>query len=264
VERDPPATVKLLRISFLLLVLIIVAGTAWLDRKGSTTWREPLWVGVYPINGDGSRAAQQYVSTLTPQTFSDIETFFQREAPRYGIALLQPVHIELYPESHESPPALPPNPSVLSAVVWSLKMRLFARHAADVPGRAPPRVRLFVLFHDPALLPSLPDSHGLEKGLIGIIHAFAARSMAGSNNVVIAHELLHTLGATDKYAPGTGAPVFPDGFGDPAQQPRYPQSRAELMAGRRAVSETEAETPVSLAEVVIGPATAREIRWATR
>ncbi len=263
-ERDPPAAVKSLRISVLLIVLIVVAGTAWLDRKGSTSWREPLWVGIYPISADGSPAAQNFVSTLTPQSFSDIEAFFQHEAPRYGIGLSQPVHIELYPQSHELPPTLPPNPSVISVVVWSLKMRLFARHAADVPGRAPPRVRLFVLFHDPALLQSLPDSHGLEKGLIGVIHAFADRSMAGSNNVVIAHELLHTLGATDKYLPGTGAPVFPDGFGDPAQQPRYPQSRAELMAGRRAVSETEAETPFSLREVVVGPATAKEIRWATQ
>ncbi|HEY4213365.1 MAG TPA: hypothetical protein VGM84_17925 [Steroidobacteraceae bacterium] len=255
---------KALRISILLLALIVVAGTAWLDRKGSTSWREPLWVGIYPINGDGSPTAQKYVSTLTPQTFSDIDAFFQREAPRYGIALSQPVRIELYPEAHELPPALPPNPSILSVVAWSLKMRLYARRAADVPNRAPPRVRLFVLFHDPALLPSLPDSHGMEKGLIGVIHVFADRSMAGSNSVVIAHELLHTLGATDKYAPGTGAPVFPQGFGDPAQQPRYPQNRAELMAGRRAVSETQAETPPSLREVVVGPATAKEIRWATQ
>ena len=260
---------KSLRISVLLIVLIVVAGTAWLDRKGSTSWREPLWVGIYPIAADGNPGSSpyvtsQYISTLTPQSFSDIEAFFQREAPRYGIALSQPVHIELYPQSHELPPTLPPNPSVMSVVVWSLKMRLFARRAGDVPGRAPPRVRLFVLFHDPALLPSLPDSHGLEKGLIGVIHAFADRSMAGSNSVVIAHELLHTLGATDKYVPGTGTPVFPDGFGDAAQQPRYPQSRAELMAGRRAVSETQAQTPLSLREVVVGPATAREIRWTTR
>jgi len=59
-------------------------------------------------------------------------------------------------------------------------------------------------------------------------------------------------------------PACLDGFGDPSQQPRYPQSRAELMAGRRAVSETEAETPLSLREVVVGPATAKEIRWATQ
>jgi hypothetical protein len=33
------------------------------------------------------------------------------------------------------------------------------------------------------------------------------------------------------------------------------------MAGRRAVSAQDAEMPVSLGAVVVGPATAAEIRW---
>jgi len=40
------------------------------------------------------------------------------------------------------------------------------------------------------------------------------------------------------------------------------QRQAELMAGRRAISEHVAEIPAGLNEVVIGDATAREIRWA--
>jgi len=78
---------------------------------------------------------------------------------------------------------------------------------------------------------------------------------------VIAHELLHTLGATDKYVPANDAPRFPDGYGDPRQVPLYPQSSAEVMAGRRMLSATRWEEPASLDEVVIGPATALEIRW---
>ena len=42
-------------------------------------------------------------------------------------------------KARELPPTLPSNPSVLSVVVWSLNMRLFARHTGEVPGRAPPR-----------------------------------------------------------------------------------------------------------------------------
>ena len=77
---------------------------------------------------------------------------------------------------------------------------------------------------------------GLTKGLIGVVYAFAAPEMNGENNVVIAHELLHTLGATDKYRPADDAPRFPDGYGDPQQVPLYPQRTAELMAGRRMLS----------------------------
>jgi hypothetical protein len=153
---------------------------------------------------------------------------------------------------------------VLGTVVWSLKLRWYAWRNADTHGRAPPRVRMFVMYHDPSTLQTVPDSHGMQKGLIGVVHAFAQRQMAGSNNIVITHELLHTLGATDKYDPGTGAPLFPIGFADPEQKPLYPQEEAEIMAGRRAVSPRDAEMPSSLKSVVVGPATALEIRWTQR
>jgi hypothetical protein len=104
----------------------------------------------------------------------------------------------------------------------------------------------------------------MQKGLIGVVHAFALRPMAGSNSIVITHELLHTLGATDKYDPGTGAPLFPIGFADPDRKPLYPQDEAEIMAGRRAVSAQDVEMPEALRDVVVGPATALEIRWTHR
>jgi hypothetical protein len=85
--------------------------------------------------------------------------------------------------------------------------------------------------------------------------------MNGANNAVIAHELLHTLGATDKYNPADDSPRFPDGYGDPRQVPLYPQLFAELMAGRRMLSASRWVQVRSLDEAVVGPATAREIRW---
>jgi hypothetical protein len=97
--------------------------------------------------------------------------------------------------------------------------------------------------------------------LIGVVYAFAAPDMNGENNVVIAHELLHTVGATDKYSPADDAPRFPDGYGDPEQVPRFPQLKAELMAGRRMLSPDKWQQAASLDEVVIGNVTAREIRW---
>ena len=120
-----------------------------------------------------------------------------------------------------------------------------------------------MLFHDPQLMPVLPHSTGLEKGLVGIAHVFAAKGMARANLVVVAHELLHTLGATDKYDLETNQPRYPDGYADPDQEPRLPQQRAELMAGRIPVDEQHAEQPESLRQVVIGALTAREIGWVT-
>jgi hypothetical protein len=102
---------------------------------------------------------------------------------------------------------------------------------------------------------------GLTKGLIGVVYAFAAPEMSGANDVVIAHELLHTVGASDKYDFTNDAPRFPNGYGDPVQDPLYPQLTAELMAGRRMLARDKWEQAQSLDEVVIGPATALEIRW---
>jgi hypothetical protein len=78
---------------------------------------------------------------------------------------------------------------------------------------------------------------------------------------VIAHELLHTVGATDKYDLGSGEPLYPIGYGDPDQQPRYPQAQAEIMAVRRVLSDRESQMPWSLKSEVVGPATALEIHW---
>lgn len=140
-------------------------------------------------------------------------------------------------------------------------MRLYARRAADVPGRAHSNIRVFVLYHDPRISQVVPHSRGMERGLIGVVHAFADTHMNGSNNIVIAHETMHTVGATDKYDPESGAPLYPDGFAEPGLSPRFPQPYAEIMAGQRAISAHEQEMPDTLSEVMVGALTAREIGW---
>jgi hypothetical protein len=253
-----------LRVAILLLVLLWAAGHTWLDRIASTRWQEPLWVGIFPVNADGSAAAQSYIEGLEKREFAAIEAFMASEAHRYGRQVSEPVHVELYPQVKQLPPQLPAGAGPLGTGWWSLQLRWFAWRAIDTRGRAPPRIRLFVLYHDPSTVQTVPDSHGMQKGLLGVVHAFALRSMAGTNNIVIAHELLHTVGATDKYDPRSGAPLFPIGFADPQRKPLYPQDKAEIMAGRRPLSQLDAEMPPALSGVVVGPATATEIRWIRR
>jgi hypothetical protein len=252
---------KNIRILALLLVLLVVAVQAWRDQVETQSWKEPLWVGIFPLNGDGTPQAQRYIEALTLKDFTPIEEFFTREGRRYGLAVAQPVHIELYPPGSQLPPALPADPGPVSIAWWSLKLRWFAAHASRVTGRAPSRIRMFVLYHDPSTLSVAPDSHGLQKGLVGVAHLFADPAMNGSNNIVIAHEFLHTVGASDKYDLGTGVPLFPIGYADRNREPLYPQEQAEIMAGRRPLSPRHSEMPLSLRDVVVGPETALEIRW---
>ena len=253
---------RAIRIAILLAVLVFVATGAYLARVRSTDWDAPLWIAVHPINADGSAATVDYIATLSNETFESIEQFMAREAARYHLRLAEPVRVEVYDEVEESPPPQPgPGASVLSRALWSLKLRFWAWRVASDGTRAPPDIRMFVLFHDPATTSAVPHSLGLQKGLLGVVYAFADREMAGSNNVVIAHELLHTVGASDKYDPLDDRPVFPAGYADPQQEPLYPQERAEVMAGRQMVSEQEWEMPLGLRTVVVGPETAVEIHW---
>jgi hypothetical protein len=108
----------------------------------------------------------------------------------------------------------------------------------------------------------LPDSVGLSKGLVVVAHLYAGAQAAGSNQVVLTHELLHTLGATDKYEPATGQPTVPDGLGEPDREPPYPQRVGEIMAGRIATGPRQAVIAPDLSVMRIGPLTAREIGWA--
>jgi hypothetical protein len=108
---------------------------------------------------------------------------------------------------------------------------------------------------------ALPDSVGLSKGLVAVAHLFAAPEAARSNLVVLTHELLHTLGATDKYDLRTGLPLVPGGLGEPDREPTFPQDYAEIMAGRIAVAPRAAVIPDSLDDVLVGADTAREIGW---
>ena len=247
------------RILILLLVMAIAAFSNWYDRLSTTDWDETLWIGVFPINDAGDATTAHYISGLAPDAIADIEEFINREARRHGVSIAKPVRVDLYPEVKERPPAR--QEGLLGAMAWSLKMRFYARRNSRAPGRPPPTVRIFVQYHDPAVTRTVPHSVGMQKGLIGVVHAFADRSQARANAVVIAHEILHTLGASDKYDPVTLVPLFPIGYVEPDREPLHPQTFTEIMAGRYATGADSAEMPDSLTDVRVGDATAFEIRW---
>ncbi|VAW80334.1 hypothetical protein MNBD_GAMMA15-1385 [hydrothermal vent metagenome] len=249
------------RITLLLLVLFLVGMNSWLTKLRTTDWDEPLWVVVYPINGDGSSATRRYIDKLTPDTFKSVEDFLAREARRYDARITEPITIKLAPEIDEQPPLPPANASTLSIIIWSLKLRYWASSNNTFDGPEPD-VQMFVVYYDPKQRQRLAHSLGLQKGLIGVVNAFASPAQAKRNNVVIAHEFLHTVGASDKYDPQTNQPVYPEGFADPGQNPVYPQKRAEIMGGRIPIASHNAIMPRSLKSCVAGPKTAQEIRWA--
>lgn len=251
-------TFRRLRILLLLIVLLIAGGTTYYQRLAVASWDRPLSIEIYAINGDGTAETARYIASLNGRVFADIPEFMQGEGARYGKTYSPLVLVGLQPEIKDHPPVPPATGQPLDVILWSLRLRLWVfGHASSY---APTTARVFVLYHAPRDNLALPHSLGLRKGLIGVVHAFAHERQEPQNNVVIAHEVLHTLGASDKYGTGNH-PVFPDGFGDPGREPLYPQATAEIMAGRLAVSPEESRQPEGLNVCMVGPKTAQEIGW---
>ncbi len=247
------------RIAVLLFILLFVGLDAWLTQARSTDWDSSLWVKVYPINADGSEKSRRYIEKLTVDDFDGVEEFLRRESARYGKPISEPIKMRLGEPVRSQPPSLGPEPNMLDVMLWSLKMRLWASDETAEQDSITPDVRIFLRYHSPEIHLSLENSVGIQKGMFGIVNAYAGRPYRGRNNVIIAHEFLHTLGATDKYDPATGQPLPPDGLADPELSPLYPQSRAEIMGGRIALAEDDAVIPKSLKYAIIGPLTAHEI-----
>lgn len=250
-----------LRIGLLLLVLVVVAGQAWLRHSRLAAWDHTLWIAVYAIPGDASSVTAAYLATLNSARFDEIEEFVANEGGAFELPLAVPIRIEWSGELRELPPAPPPDGALLGVVWWSLKLRAWASRMEDSVDAPPGEISVFVVYHDPALSPRIPHSLALPEAQVGVVHAFATERQHHTNAVVIAHEMLHALRATDKYDRVSLQPMWPDGYADPELVPLHPQQHAELMAGRIAVSATHAEIPATLDQVVIGPATAREIGW---
>src|SRR3990167_1200475 len=98
---------RALRIGFLLFVLLVVAQGAWIARARTTEWKESLRVVIYPINGDGSAAADAHIQGLRRNLLEPIAAYLRLQARDYNLPLQDPVEIYLAPRVASTPPAPP-------------------------------------------------------------------------------------------------------------------------------------------------------------
>lgn len=250
---------KALRVLILLFILLLVAGKVYLDRERTTDWNDSLWVVVYPINGDGSEVTTKYIQKLDEERFDPVENFFVREAEKYGLGISSPIKVFLAPEIKDIPPDPPQEQSILANIWWSLKMRYWIHSNNNYQKHAD--IKIFLKLYDTEDNQTVPDSLGIQNGLYAVVNGFASKDMNAKNNVVLAHELLHTVGASDKYDMNTVLPIYPIGYAEPDLSPVLPQRYAEIMAGRVPITKNKAKMPRGLKTVVVGEMTAREIRW---
>ncbi len=138
---------KLIRIFILLSILAVVSFSSYRARVESVEWKYSLQVNVYPINGDASPAAEDYIRHLTVDEFKPIEAFMRHAAEQYGKAGSAGVEMRLQPRLLAGPPAPPEEQSGLQVMWWSLQFRWWAYRQAKLVGPGP-QVRLFVQYFD--------------------------------------------------------------------------------------------------------------------
>lgn len=252
------------RVTFLLLVLagvVLWATNDWYQRRVRKHWQAPLRVALVLVERE--KVPEATLVKLESRVF-DLERRLRQEFERHSGRAMDPFSIIVKgPVLADSDPPRVGEQDLLGLARHALAVWRWTRtvdQAAQVEWRGyDSRIYLVVRpaqEHESAFV----EGESEDGGRIGFATADIDESMLDFALFVSAHELFHTLGATDKYD-ASGRAAYPDGFADPEQQPLYPQPGAELMARNLALSPTSERPPESLSELWVGPKTARELGW---
>lgn len=250
---------KLMRIVVLLSIFFVILVSTWMTEKRMAAWERPILVTIYPIAADDSAETQEFIQNIDPSGFDEINRFMNRESVPYGFTVNPAFRFQLAQPGRELPPPVPKLFDTADIALWSLKMRWWAWMKDWKDDLVSGDIQMFVLYHSLDGNNEAGISVGMRKGRYGLVKAFARELMNPSNLIVFTHEILHVLGASDKYILSNGEPIFPQGYADPGKRPLFPQMRAEIMGVRIPVSSYSSVMPVSLDECVIGKQTAEEI-----
>jgi hypothetical protein len=256
-----------LRVSVLLVVLAGVLLYAYRDvsrRRARNEWQRTLHVGLVVVRLGAVDDAS--VAQLRERAHA-LEATLAAEAARYvGPGRPKPFEIEVYgPVDAASPPPLPEGDGALDLVRYTIaKRRYLARVDAAAGVDDGLDSRIYVAARPGhARGANVVEGASEEGGRTGIVEVDLDATMVDYALFVFAHELFHTLGATDKYD-AAGLTMIPDGLAEPDAEPRYPQRYVELMARRRPLAPGKEKSPDTLHDLRVGPSTAREVGWTRR
>ena len=249
---------KKIRIAALLCILAAVIWLAVTDRTHPPPdWEEPLRIAIYPHNADGSESAGRHIAQQTAEDFQPIVEFFTEQAARYDLPLERPFELAVGAPL-DSAPLSPPRPGTFAERLrWGLSIHWWKLRFRDRDND--PHIIVIAHHYDPENRPNMPCPVAIDEYRLVIANMVAGNTDCQGGLVIIAHELLHTVGASDLHDLATLIPRFPEGFADPDREPRYPQAHAELMAPRIPLSPYSEQEARDFDEVVIGQTTAREI-----
>lgn len=250
------------RIGLLLGVLLFTAAwganRSW-QRRARADWERPLQVGLVLLSPGGDVDGERWPAAAAALDARLDDEMARWRGPGKGafrITVLGPVRWS------GTLPLAAPGPSPLARARHAIDVFRTVREIDRAAGGAVGGFDLRVFF----LCAPLPEGQlGFAEGA-GAVNgevAFVRGSCDGDLSLslqTIGHELLHTVGAADRYD-AEGHAREPDGLADPARVPLYPQIHAEWMVGEVPLGPGRGRLPGSLEELRVGEATAREIGW---
>ena len=252
-----------IRIAFLLVVLVFTAAwgahRSW-RRWSRGSWEQPIQVGLVLLSPGGDVDAESWrggIDALSVATRRGDGALAGARAARHSRSRWSARCAGAAPSPSRPPTGSPLDRAWHAIDVWRT-VRDIDRAAGGAAGGFD--VRVFFLCDS---LPGSPLGFAEGSGAVNGEVAFVRGSCGGDLSLslqTIGHELLHTVGATDRYDTSGHARV-PDGLADPGRLPLYPQVHAEWMAGEVALAPGRGRLPESLEELRVGEATAREIGW---
>ena len=233
------------------------------SRRARNEWQRPLEVAVALVQLASTDPA---ASSALRARFSVLEASLASEYHRYGGTLPRPVHFILFgPVSVDRGPPADPDSSLLGLVQHAYAQWRWT-HAVDLGTDLPARgfdSRIYVLLRPPHdSTRSWVEGSSELGGRVGLARIELTPATVDLALFVVTHELLHTLGASDKYD-ANGRALIPDGLVEPNRVPLYPQRFAEVMTRNLVLAPGSERPPESLAELGVGATTAREIGWSS-
>jgi hypothetical protein len=255
------------RARLIVLIGLLAATVAWAAgtehrRRARTRWEHPLRVAVVLLVGEGTEVHvdqwRRGLDGLSSRLDAEMRRWRGDGEPPFQLELLGPFRWD------GAFPLSPPSDRFADRALHALGLWRVLRDIDGEAGvdRSDWDVRVYVLgARVPGYDGSFAEGLGVQDGDVALVRGSAGGDLSLPLQV-IGHELLHTVGASDKYDDG-GHALEPQGLVEPERAPRYPQLHAEWMVGEVPVSPGAGKPPSSLDDLGVGPATAREIGWAS-
>lgn len=264
----------------LVLVVVAVWGLAnYLDDHRTFAWTRPVSVVLVavvdreaPLSGpEVDWIFQRFASSTSREdgSLSALREWFRREFKRHAGRDEPPLEFTIKgPLRAPSDPPAPPDADASFLERWR-GTTSFLKYFEEIGAKedlllSAYDVAIFAYFYGEGRTADFQGQRPVaaRRTRRGVVYCPLDPGRLPRSTALMAHEICHTLGATDKYEGDRS--IFPDGYADPLATPLYPQERAEIMALGIPLAPDKEDPVNGLIDCVVGEKTAREMGWITR